>query len=642
MRNCIFIVVMLLSLHGLSAQGLLDELQNLYMIDRLAEYRDDGLVEQFSSYDPSGKNDDGFSGKHSFIRIEDGNQVIAEMQGPGVINRIWTPTPSSDTIQFFFDGEKKPRISMPFDKLFTSDSFPFLGPVCGHEIGGYYCYLPIPYEESCKVVYKGKMRFYQLQYRTYPAKANICSFSMDWDENEKIALRTAVDIWSKSGTNCLEDIYEDFKIQSSEISISPGEIKDVFSHRGGGRIIGIEIEGLEKLHKQNNRLVFKAKWDNDENWAVSAPIKDLFGCFFGEKSMRSMLVGNSANVSYLYYPMPFRESASLVIEYLNEEGQEHSDLNLSVRIYYSNKALSKKEGKFYAHWRRHSNVPEGEPYIIMPKYSGKGHYVGTILNCQGLEPGHTYYFEGDDQATIDGELRLHGTGSEDYFNGGYYEIPDRWDMAHCLPSHGCLGYSSPQSRTGAYRHYFSDKLNFSKDFLLTIEHGGVGNTASVDYRSVAFYYADEGLPPERLTTDQVAFNGPETIIYRDFLFKILSLRNGNLLNGQSVDGKRVEIFELSDTRSSMLVKFELDVPIDGKYHMYCSYFLSPLSGEVKFQQRQVALTKWKIVRNSEDRYIEKELIGELKVVDGTCTVTVHLRGQEKDRFVLHQILLEKE
>jgi hypothetical protein len=63
----------------------------------------------------------------------------------------------------------------------------------------------------------------------------------------------------------------------------------------------------------------------------------------------------------------------------------------------------------------------------------------------------TIFFEGDDKCYIDGELRLHGTGSEDYFNGGWYALPDRWDQGFSLPVHGSLNYSIPLARTGGFR-----------------------------------------------------------------------------------------------------------------------------------------------------------------------------------------------
>lgn len=71
-----------------------DEVKLLKHIDQLPQYRKSQLIEQESSYDPTGGNDDGFSGKYSFIRKEKDNLVLAEFEGPGVVNRIWTPTPT--------------------------------------------------------------------------------------------------------------------------------------------------------------------------------------------------------------------------------------------------------------------------------------------------------------------------------------------------------------------------------------------------------------------------------------------------------------------------------------------------------------------------------------------------------------------
>ncbi len=93
-------------------------------------------VWQVSSYDTTGGNDDGFSGKYSYIRKENGNLVIAEFDGPGMIHRIQTPTPTTDTIEFYFDQELKPRISLPFIDLFSGKAYPFLRPVVGNEVGG--------------------------------------------------------------------------------------------------------------------------------------------------------------------------------------------------------------------------------------------------------------------------------------------------------------------------------------------------------------------------------------------------------------------------------------------------------------------------------------------------------------------------
>ena len=64
--------------------------ENLYKLENLPKLRPDVKSKMFSSYDRTGKNNDGFKGTYSKLRIENGNSVIAEMKGPGVITRIWT------------------------------------------------------------------------------------------------------------------------------------------------------------------------------------------------------------------------------------------------------------------------------------------------------------------------------------------------------------------------------------------------------------------------------------------------------------------------------------------------------------------------------------------------------------------------
>lgn len=52
---------------------------------------------QFSSFDRTGDNDDGFVGTYSCLRTEpDGDCVIAQHSGPGEIDSIWFTRNNSD------------------------------------------------------------------------------------------------------------------------------------------------------------------------------------------------------------------------------------------------------------------------------------------------------------------------------------------------------------------------------------------------------------------------------------------------------------------------------------------------------------------------------------------------------------------
>ena len=152
-------------------------IEQLYRIDRLAELRESTRVASVSSYDRSGGNNDGFDGQFSFVRKEKDGLVLADLSGPGVIYRISTPTPTDDLLEFYFDGEEQPRIQVPFRELFLGTHPAFPRPLVGYGAGGFYCYVPLPYEKSCKVFIRAeRVQFYQLNYATYPEGHGIQSF----------------------------------------------------------------------------------------------------------------------------------------------------------------------------------------------------------------------------------------------------------------------------------------------------------------------------------------------------------------------------------------------------------------------------------------------------------------------------------
>ena len=452
------IIITLIILHVLrcSAGGFKDEILKLSRIDLLPQFQEGVITRQISSYDTTGGNDDGFSGRFSVLRIENGNSVVAELKGSGVIQRIWTPTPSNDTIQFFFGGEKTPRIELKFIDLFSGEKYPFLRPVVGNEVGGYYCYLPIPYQNSCKIVYKGKrMQFFQIQFRELKGGQTVSSFPKNLSKDEDEALTSVINVWKKSGEeiNVLSlSLLDNIKATTKSVVVKPGEIKSIFNTTTGGRVVGIEITPQLLLNSEFKDLIFRARWDNESVPAINCPLTDFFGYAFGKPSMQSMLVGVKNGTHYCYLPMPFDKKAIIELEFIKNTLNESTEIPVNVTVYYIETKRATNEGKFYAEWRREINPEMGKPYLILNK-TGLGHYIGTALQSQGLNSGMTLFFEGDDVCTIDGEMRFHGTGSEDAFNGGWYALPDCWDQAFSLPMHGCLAYSIPLARTGAYRFF---------------------------------------------------------------------------------------------------------------------------------------------------------------------------------------------
>lgn len=631
----LFICTLLFTTHSFSQTDFYQwELQNFSDISRLPEYRT-GNMNQLSSYDRTGGNDDGFSGKYSYIRKEGNDLIVADIKGTGIINRIWTPTPSKDTIQFYFDGEKQPRINMPFIDLFSGKVQPFVAPLCGNEIGGYYCYLPIPYAKSLKIVYKGsELKFHQIQYRELSNKEKVKSFSWDYFKNNRIMSEIGKN-WNQES---LLSIYGDkIKTQKVHITLKGGEEKEIFKLRNGGRIVGIELDGGHDLQTKSEKLLLKAKWDDEEKNAIDVPFHSFFGYVSEKPSMQSILLGSTPSLCYSYLPMPFDGKAELSVEYKNDD----KEITISGIIYYTEeKRNSTREGKLYTQARREYSPKAGEPYTIA-NIRGKGHYIGTILIAQGLNEGMTEYWESDDCSLIDGEMRMHGTGAEDYFNGGWYAVTDRWDRGISLPIHGSLLYDIKTAQTGGYRFYLSDKINFNSSYVLTIEHGPEGNKLNVDYTSVALFYADR---PQ--FENEHLFNITNEVARRDILLpQDMTMRlywfSQALFNGSSmiISSKREDHWTTNiDFEAVPMVQFDLTGMDNGNYKVYVVH--TGIEGNKPFSvwQRTNQVSEW---LSSNDNTQLTSFAGEIEISEQIKTLTIRKKKIDDATIRIDYLIFEK-
>jgi len=613
-----------------------DEVALLKRVDQLPLYRHHQLMEQVSSYDRTGGNDDGFSGKYSSIRKENGNLVLAEFEGPGVVNRIWTPTPTEDTLLFYFDGEKTARLKICFMDLFSGKVYPFVKPVCGNEIGGYYSYIPIPFKQSLKIVFQGeKIMFHQIQYRKLTGM-NVESWTGRFSESDRQLLAEVSGLWadiSPTILNYSSGLSAAIQTEEKTFTIQPGEEVTFFDHPSAGRITGFDIDGGTSFEGLFKDLLLSAKWDNEPVEAIYAPVADFFGYAYGKPAMRSMVMGRQGTTNYCYLPMPFDRSATMKLIYKKREGVQQNPLSVNVKVYYNNnKRDQKAEGKFYSVWRREK--PEIGAFHRFLHTRGKGHYVGTIHSAQGLRPGMTLFFEGDDSTYVDGQMRMHGTGSEDYYNGGWYALLDRWDRGISMPVHGSLDYSLPMNRTGAYRFFLSDKISFEKEIFHGMEHGEVGNNFPVDYTSIAFFYVDQPLK-ERMdpTAALREVYLPARHVYFPQLMEITPERGVQVILDR---GLAITSFGKGAVRVMLT-----DVP-EGRYRVLLNYHEGPKGADFQIWQRQNQLSDWISTKAEKDGYREGVHVGDLLLTPQTNSITVHVRDNGKaNLFELTLVTLER-
>ncbi|MCH7870948.1 MAG: hypothetical protein IID33_04540 [Planctomycetes bacterium] len=179
-------------------------LRRMIDLDRLADPPPPGeITGMFSSYDRKSRIDqagnqvdwDANADWGQFIRTEDdGWSVMAEMDGPGVITRIWSANPSG-RIRFILDGQVV--IDTPFEDLFNEKLEPFARPLCYiiQDSGGKNCYFPIGFSQSCKVVIRQSKSYYQINYMLMPDGDQVATFTPQLDESAKEALSEVGQAW---------------------------------------------------------------------------------------------------------------------------------------------------------------------------------------------------------------------------------------------------------------------------------------------------------------------------------------------------------------------------------------------------------------------------------------------------------------
>ncbi len=620
-----------------STIGLTDLVEQFYDFSSLPKYEQNTYCAEVSTYDRTGGNDDGFSGTYSFVRKNpDGSLVIFEQKGPGVINRFWTPTPSADTLDFYIDDSLHKAFSICYRDLFSGKVYPFAAPLCNNQLGGYYSYLPIPFNKFCKVVFKGKKtQFHQIGYRLYKSGVPVKSFSLALTDNEKTALEKVKKVWQN-----LEAIIKNSKgarVSKKIITLKPGETSVVFTSDKPGRIAGFEIISRSALGTIAKNMDLKITWDDDKQPAVYCPLADYFGYAFGKASMMGLMAGSDGEKNYSWFPMPYDQSAKIELIYRKTNMDTLlGGVTLLVKVYLQNKKRNAAtEGKFYAAWNTQNPVVTGKPFTMLD-VKGKGHLAGVSLQAQGLKPGMTLFFEGDDSTVIDGQTRFHGTGSEDFFNGGWYALLDRWNDAMSLPLSGCLYYSTALSRTGGYRYFITDKISFNTSLLQTIEHGPEHNLFPSEYTSVSYYYCDKNNAPKVFPdNNNTTMFEPDTLVFYPQITP--SAMDGNMCVEAKWDGPAKKMFYTVGDVSLLKFYFK-DIP-EGSYTLYINYDKAMNAAEFSVWQTQTKISSWINGYAPTTQKFQTQKAGTIHINKLNQTISFRFKTTaERNKFTLAKIV----
>jgi hypothetical protein len=449
----------------------------LELIDttRLPVLRDDVCL-QVSSYDRTGGNDDGFSGRYSFIRQEGDTYVIFEDDGPGCISRIWSSNPGGRRIEFYFDGENEPRLV--FDQwidMFRNRVEPFLSPISTIGLGGCVSYVPIPYKTGLKIIVRERPRFYQINYRRFSSADDVVTFNPVLNDDERAKLGRVQKAWRNSGEHPWPEAIDSWS--EFETPIDGNSEVEIAHLNGSGIIHALELDFRNTFPPRLRQLDLQVIADGVVT--VDCPLFDLLLYSPGIRNTQSLLAGRRRSGEfYSFWPMPFARDVSVRIAGVNGE------MKLRTRIGIGGLSASEAatRGRFHAEYFPRSRPAVGSLYTILD-VRGRGHWCGMMLSMRGDIPGPVF-LEGDETAAVDGNgsETYHGTGTEDYFNGGWYFGRQQW-----FPLWGCSRFNPILGACDAYRIHFTDAVPFQTQALVEIEHGP-SNEHPVRYSHVVFYY----------------------------------------------------------------------------------------------------------------------------------------------------------
>lgn len=493
---------------GLAAVTNIEALPLLY--DKGAETR------QFSSFDPSGSNNDGnFVTAYTKYIDKNGEYVIFDATGPGCLYRqqynIWYTRQFIDAgtthIKYYFDNEKKARIDVPINDFFSGKIHPFISPFAfldsQYRFG--VMYYPLPFKSRLKITTTFNLNtlsksdapydaaWYQYTYHVYNNPDSVITYTPE----DTLNSATIIGQWQQKGKD--PKLPAGDTIVTKDISLDAGHHSDFLKIEGKGAITSLRLS----LNPYNRDVFYHTHvrifWDNNKNAAVDMPLANFFGGG-GEsykncqdifsKSLSTLMFGYNGEVHefYSFWPMPYWQSAR--IELWNDSQTDIQNAVLTIGYKTTNKVCYPESTTGYFFARRTIVQDTGRGmFASIFKENGRGHVVGLSFYSSN------YAMDGDEFTYIDGSHtpQMHGDGTEDDHNQGWggdaYQFPLWGGVVN--------GYQ------GAYRLYLNDAYIFNRDIRINYEYSREGGQDYGGQVDAVVYYYKSSTPSSVILSDVV-------------------------------------------------------------------------------------------------------------------------------------------
>jgi len=335
--------------------------------------------------------------------------------------------------------------------------------------------------------------YWQFTYTKYPKNIKIKSFNWPLNSKQKIELEKTCKAWLKAESTA-PAVPAKWAVQK-KTELKPGDFLEI-NLTNSGVIKQMRIAAQPDVPEVLNKLRIQMFWDGCKLPSVDVPLGYMFGhgqvghnkkfnsiaavmgkvpketTFYKEHpeeydtNYKSLLLGITTNECYSIFPMPFSDGAKIKITNVGTNIAKFFEIKLDVE---KKKSIPENWGRFHVTWSQENAATPASPRFGLQNVPCKifldrkceGKYVGAMMQVDWNT--NLWWGEGDFLIWTDENSwppSYHGTGSEEYFNGG-------WGMFDRKAVSGFValrpGYPT------VYSFHLNDAFNFRKNIIVAEE-----------------------------------------------------------------------------------------------------------------------------------------------------------------------------
>lgn len=428
-----------------------------------------------------------------YIRIEKGEKVIFEEDGPGVITRIWTVGKADVPMYFYFDGETTPSVILrngdPNTADWDADSpLIFKHPWHDQYYGGN-MYYPIPFGKSLKIT-AGTTAIsswaFHFSVRKYDKSTKVETFTLAGAD--RVAGKAA----QVAAILKNPPVFSSGKETQASGRLAAGSPVSLNLPKGNAAVrnLRIRIGKYDSASREALLGSITVKMYFDGIKCVEAPLSDFFGGgSTAAEHSNWYLTSDGKGTFSSRFVMPYRDSARISLHSVSQEVVPLAEITANVDTDFE---WHTNTMHFHAQYKADQDLPLSNEYTsskvkewTAATIQGKGIVKGDVLSVRCKTD--TWYGEGDEKIYVDSEAfpSYFGTGTEDYYNSSFAPVvPFENAFGGCLLAESnILPFRNIWLRT---RNLDGMIFNSSLKFNWELESW---NPGTADYSSVLWWYA---------------------------------------------------------------------------------------------------------------------------------------------------------